>query len=91
MQKDDEVGKVAQATPIVICTYHPLCLFPSLPFSYTSPSVPAALIFVRLSMDCRTDEVRLAKALELFLSKLVEDTAKVSVGRGAKRMEAYHL
>ncbi|KAL0948204.1 hypothetical protein HGRIS_010811 [Hohenbuehelia grisea] len=50
MQKDDEVGKVAQATPIVI-----------------------------------------SKALELFLALTIESASKVTVERGAKKVEAYHL
>ncbi|KAH7886613.1 histone-fold-containing protein [Phlebopus sp. FC_14] len=50
MQKDEEVGKVAQATPVVI-----------------------------------------SKALELFLAMIVEEASKVTVERGAKKVEAYHL
>ncbi|KAG2052370.1 histone-fold-containing protein, partial [Suillus hirtellus] len=50
MQKDEEVGKVAQATPVVI-----------------------------------------SKALELFLAMIVEEAAKVTIERGAKKVEAYHL
>ncbi|KAI0077965.1 histone-fold-containing protein [Panus rudis PR-1116 ss-1] len=58
MQKDEEVGKVAQATPVVISD---LC---------------GSFI---------------AKALELFLSMIVEESSKVTLERGAKRVEAYHL
>jgi len=50
MQKDEEVGKVAQATPIVI-----------------------------------------SKALELFLAMIVEESSKVTVERGSKKVESYHL
>ncbi|KAF8512974.1 histone-fold-containing protein, partial [Gautieria morchelliformis] len=50
MQKDDEVGKVAQATPVVI-----------------------------------------SKALELFLSSVVEEARKVTEQRNAKRVEPHHL
>ncbi|KAG9312535.1 histone-fold-containing protein [Chiua virens] len=50
MQKDEEVGKVAQATPVVI-----------------------------------------SKALELFLAMIVEEASKVTVERGAKKVEGYHL
>ncbi|KAJ7262752.1 histone-fold-containing protein [Mycena haematopus] len=50
MQKDEEVGKVAQATPIVI-----------------------------------------SKALELFLGLIIEEASKVTVERGSKKVEAYHL
>ncbi|KAJ6589049.1 histone-fold-containing protein [Mycena capillaripes] len=50
MQKDEEVGKVAQATPIVI-----------------------------------------SKALELFLGLIIDEASKVTVERGSKKVEAYHL
>jgi len=50
MQKDEEVGKVAQATPVVI-----------------------------------------SKALELFLGLIVEEASKVTIDRGSKKVEAYHL
>jgi hypothetical protein len=50
MQKDEEVGKVAQATPIVI-----------------------------------------SKALELFLQLVVDEASRVTVARGSKKVEAYHL
>ncbi|KAI9463880.1 histone-fold-containing protein [Boletus coccyginus] len=50
MQKDEEVGKVAQATPVVI-----------------------------------------SKALELFLALIVEQASKITLERGAKKVEAYHL
>ncbi|TFY63271.1 hypothetical protein EVG20_g6382 [Dentipellis fragilis] len=50
MQKDEEVGKVAQATPVVI-----------------------------------------SKALELFLQMIIEESSKVTVSRGSKKVEAYHL
>ncbi|KAG8215754.1 hypothetical protein J3R82DRAFT_7653 [Butyriboletus roseoflavus] len=32
-----------------------------------------------------------AKALELFLAMIVEEASKVTLGRGAKKVEAYHL
>ncbi|KAA1470793.1 hypothetical protein DENSPDRAFT_775530 [Dentipellis sp. KUC8613] len=63
MQKDEEVGKVAQATPIVIC---------------------AAIL-------TDTSHPLLAKALELFLQMIIEESSKVTVSRGSKKVEAYHL
>lgn len=32
-----------------------------------------------------------AKALELFLAMIVEEASKVTLERGAKKVEAYHL
>ncbi|TBU53459.1 histone-fold-containing protein [Dichomitus squalens] len=60
MQKDEEVGKVAQATPVVIC------------------------------MSCSAPLFG-PKALELFLAMIVEESSNVTVERGSKRVEAYHL
>ncbi|KAE9407690.1 histone-fold-containing protein [Gymnopus androsaceus JB14] len=56
MQKDDDVGKVAQATPVF----------------FTKPSLSA-------------------KALELFLALIVEKAGDVTIERGSKKVEAYHL
>lgn len=70
MQKDDEVGKVAQATPIVICELY--CRY----------------------VECRwanCNYMRAAKALEMFLSMIVDEAHKVTSERGSKRVEAYHL
>jgi hypothetical protein len=69
MQKDEEVGKVAQATPVVICCVVPAGILKSLPL---------------------TDSLT-AKALEMFLAMLVEESSKVTVARGSKKVEAYHL
>ena len=69
MQKDEEVGKVAQATPVVICTW--------------PPSHASVHVLTRLRA--------LAKALEMFLQMIVEEAAKVTAERGAKKVEAYHL
>lgn len=66
MQKDDDVGKVAQATPIVIC-----------------------LSF--LNHPRQQSHFHVAKALELFLSNMVNEACKVTLARNAKRVEPYHL
>lgn len=34
---------------------------------------------------------RIAKALELFLAMITEESSKVTVDRGAKKVEVYHL
>jgi hypothetical protein len=71
MQKDEEVGKVAQATPIVICTS-------SFPYGV-------------LHTDSTWLVLSTAKALELFLSLIIEQANKVTSERGSKKVEAYHL
>ena len=76
MQKDEEVGKVAQATPIVICTSH----FPCLIISFFVPRVPT-----------NKQNVLAAKALELFLQLVVDEASRVTASRGSKKVEAYHL
>lgn len=65
MQKDEDVGKMSQATPIVICE---------------------SKLSTRLSLTGVP-----AKALELFLAVVVDESSKVTADRGAKRVEAYHL
>ena len=72
MQKDEEVGKVAQATPIVICE----CLREALGRAVEEGLVNAS---------------RAAKALELFLAMIIDEASKVTLERGSKRVEAYHL
>ncbi|KAF9221122.1 histone-fold-containing protein, partial [Gyrodon lividus] len=69
MQKDEEVGKVAQATPVVICE----------PRKHERVPLTTSPLF------------HPAKALELFLAMIVEEASKVTVERGAKKVEAYHL
>jgi len=70
MQKDEEVGKVAQATPVVICCVESPLESPE-SLSLTEPST--------------------AKALEMFLAMLVDESNKVTAARGSKKVEAYHL
>lgn len=78
MQKDEEVGKIAQATPVVIgegaCFPPVLGLLMSLGVTMTlSRSIPAA------------------RALEVFLQRLCEKSSQVAVSRGAKTVTASHL
>ena len=82
MQKDEEVGKVAQATPVVICA----CLSP-----FCLPLAPRACSTASPASVPRTDAPVAAKALELFLAMIVEEASNVTVDRGSKRVEAYHL
>ena len=72
MQKDEEVGKVAQATPIVICE----CVRKALG---------------RAAEERLVDAFRTAKALELFLAMIIDEASKVTLERGSKRVESYHL
>jgi hypothetical protein len=67
MQKDEEVGKVAQATPVVICS------------------------FIFQCCCCSNPVVHPAKALELFLAMIIDESSKVTLERGSKKVESYHL
>lgn len=71
MQKDEEVGKVAQATPIVIC------------------ECPCEAL--GRAAEGLIGASRAAKALELFLAMIIDEASKVTLERGSKRVEAYHL
>ena len=78
MQKDEEVGKVAQATPIVICEFP--CRATLGRAARGVPQPPS-----------NSDVLRAAKALELFLAMIIDEASKVTLDRGSKRVEAYHL
>ena len=78
MQKDEEVGKVAQATPIVIC-------------EFPCPAAPGRAARVAPQPPSNSDVFRAAKALELFLAMIIDEASKVTLDRGSKRVEAYQL
>jgi Dr1-associated corepressor len=65
MQADEEVGKVAQVTPVAICLC-PFCL-------------------------CFFTNINVAKALELFLDRIIKSVADETRSRGAKRVLPSHL
>lgn len=69
MQADEDVGKVAQATPTAVCK---------------------SLHFHHDSTDSFSD-VRLAKALELFMITLVSKGAAEARANNSKRVSAQHL
>jgi hypothetical protein len=95
MQKDEEVGKVAQATPIVICT----CLLVFYLFSFFSLVISDLLYFFQTFFEKRNVKLTClfvvcyhkAKALELFLALVIEKSSAITSERGSKRVEVYHL
>ena len=48
-------------------------------------------ILVAWMREAHPGSVYAAKALEMFLQMIVEEAAKVTSERGAKKVEAYHL
>ena len=85
MQKDEEVGKVAQATPVVICAFTRLISGSILLMRHIQMFSSFRFLHAPLCYP------RIAKALELFLAMLVEEASNVTTDRGSKRVEAYHL
>jgi len=79
MQKDEEVGKVAQATPVLICQSYGLCLDLVYVFSWLSIT------------SCHVRLPSIAKGLELFMATIVDEMSKVTIERGGKRVEVWHL
>jgi hypothetical protein len=67
MQKDEEVGKVAQVAPVLICNN------------------------VFLGPNCITHISKLAKALELFMQNLIDETCVITKDCNAKKMSTAHL
>jgi len=92
MQADEEIGKVAQATPVVIC-------------ELSTPSAQGIAWRWSSSTNGRScscssydshwhryySSPLVAKALELFLADLVGAAVKESKSKGARKVTAYHL
>lgn len=86
MQADEDVGKVAQATPVLICKSIPY--FPNLSVdSYEAEELWLTIICFLSLLRCE----KTAKALELFMASIVEETVKETRSRGAKKMTPYHV
>lgn len=76
MQLDEDVGKVAQATPVLICKlWHGA--------SSLNPLAPSLTLY---SFWCCV-----AKALELFMQSLIDQACQETRQRNAKRLSAAHL
>lgn len=75
MQADEEIGKVAQVTPVAVCKLIPL----SLP----SRGIPLS--------ELTTYPLSLAKALELFMISLVSTAAEEAKAGSSKRVTSAHL
>lgn len=74
MQLDEDVGKVAQATPILICKFAKRKISQS----------PKKKKLNTILND-------LAKALELFMQSLIDQSCQESRSRNAKRLTVAHL
>lgn len=69
MQADEDVGKVAQVTPVVMCTF--IC-----------PAAQQSSILLTNTP---------AKALELFMIRLITASSTVAKERGSKRVLSQHM
>ncbi|KAI9489104.1 hypothetical protein BDB00DRAFT_845196 [Zychaea mexicana] len=76
MQLDEDVGKVAQATPVLICKF----------ISSARPPPPFKVSEVFFLLI-----VKSAKALELFMQSLIDQACQETRQRNAKRLSAAHL
>jgi Dr1-associated corepressor len=87
MQADEEVGKVAQVTPVAVCKFFHLLskcnatLIPHILLPYT----------LKRRVYPLTALSTLAKALELFMISLVTKSADVAKEANSKRVTAQHL
>lgn len=79
MQADEDVGKVAQVTPVVMGEF----------FSLVSILVLGELLAAMRSWTRLTHFT--AKALELFMIRLVTASASVAKNRGSRRVLAAHM
>jgi hypothetical protein len=91
MQADEEVGKVAQVTPVAVCKCF-LFMCPSDIYSTVPPPTNPSLPRHRYSTIGFTDRPsHTAKALELFMISLVTKSANVAKETNSKRVTAQHL
>ena len=85
MQADEDVGKVAQVTPIAVCEL----LHGPFPVAFYLLPLQREISFVCSSrLICFH---RIAKALELFMISLVTKAAQEAKERNSKRITATHL
>ena len=83
MQADEEVGKIALATPVLICRSWPR--FVDEMGLYFVAFLPDDVL--SLTLDSRLA----AKALEIFLQDLCDRSYEVTKGRGAKTVSVPHV
>jgi hypothetical protein len=83
MQADEDVGKVAQVTPIAVCMY--------LPNSALLVANLGSRAKTKKKKRTRTLTMYIAKALELFMISLVTKAAQEAKDRNSKRVTASHL
>lgn len=76
MQADEEVGKIAMAVPLLVCKKSCLNL---------------SLSFLLCSISPIVSPSHAAKALELFLQDLCDRTYDITLQRGAKTVNSFHL
>jgi len=82
MQADDEVGKIAQATPVLVCAFPRTTLFHG-----HAPNVSHA----ESNLTRPTSSLNAVKALEMFMGELIKSTSDIALARGAKMISAGHL
>lgn len=101
MQADEEVGKVAQVTPVAVCKSL-LAPLPRLPFFVPTPtSYQISCSFHLLAVCLSSTKIRspetianthaTAKALELFMISLCTRAAAEARTRSSKRVTASHI
>ncbi|RUS22966.1 hypothetical protein BC937DRAFT_94312 [Endogone sp. FLAS-F59071] len=85
MQMDEDVGKVAQATPVLICTF-------PLQFTFASGHRGRLNLFNFIHVyNSDKFPTRIAKALELFLQSLIDNACEETRARNGKKLSVAHL
>lgn len=90
MQADEDIGKIAMAVPLLVCKlfFHAdFMFFWNIIFFHTVLLIACVKLITVFSCF----RVFAAKALELFLQDLCDKTYNVTLRRGAKTMNAFHL
>ena len=84
MQTDEDVGKISQATPILICTRdRDLASYSTHRTRLIDPNL--------LTRSFVAPSLAAAKALELFMQELLTDTANITAAKQSRTLSVSHL
>lgn len=88
MQADEDVGKISQATPHLICMRGTCLWFVAVKImGLINPCITLALPWLVIN-PC---DLNTARGMELFLQKLVQHSAEIAQQAGSKTLTPSHL
>ncbi len=91
MQMDEDVGKVAQATPVLICELSKTFIIRYILLNFQRFSLLPRILNIIFFLFNLITTNHVAKALELFMQSLIDHACQETRTRNAKRMSVSHL